>query len=188
MADSKKELSTLDQLAIMMVQTQQVWQLASDNDWPENLRAIHSSLDKKKEEFAAKHWPKEMSIIGSLPIDDDRSHYDIDDQIDQVFSNTEVNSDSESGMFCVYVVEDKVEEVTTWLKKYWPALQFKVHDNDQAATPFCNSTAAESHVKENNIEVDPIIGQEIFDKIASYDQQIKLLEGEKELYVKSISV
>ena len=186
MEDKKKELTPVDQLAIMMVQTQQVWQLASDNDWPDNLRALHKEFDTKQSEFAKEHFPAQHSIIGSLPNDDDRSHYDIDDQIDNHFDKKKVQTDSESGMFAVYMAEDMVDEVKTWLKENWPTLEYKVHKDDDSMSPLFNSTAAEKHVKDNNLEVEPPIAQEVYDKIKDFDLQIGLLQGEKERYIKSI--
>jgi hypothetical protein len=188
MSAPTKELSVLDQLAILMVQEEQIWQLCSDNDWPDNLRAVHTAACEKTQDFANQHFGVQYSFIGSLPDDDDRSHYDIDDQIDKHFDKKTVQADSESGMFAVYVAEEMLSEVESWLNENWPTLKYKVTKDDDAVKPLVNWHAARKHVEDNNLVVESLIGQEIYDKISSFDRQIKLLEGEKECYIKSIQI
>lgn len=144
MSKAQERLQAQIKYARAHVLESQAWEVARERDAFDSptYKTCVASLDytKKKamDEFAAAggHLVNRQ-IIGWLDMEDERSHYDIDDLLRNRFGDDpEVVTDSESGMFCCLFSRRREAKIVQLIQQNFPLLRYGEVDDCDPVMPF----------------------------------------------------
>ena len=178
-----------DKFAVLYVQEARFWEVCNKVGWPDSMLEDYRKVCKVATDFGEANFPRKITIMGTQH-DENISHYDMDQAIDEKFgkSNEDITTDSESGGFYCYVAKPKLEEVLAFIEDKFPGFKTSTSD-DGFKNPFVNWSDAENYVKEKGLEVPRAYSDELLAKsveIGSIDKQIKDLEEQKEKLIGNI--
>ena len=183
---------TKSKFAILYAQESMFWQLCSDNNWPAGLQERYRAFCKKVEE-AANSFSNSLNIeFHGVEQDEDISHHDIDKALKAAFKS-KVSTDSESGCFFAYCNTKHRKDITTWLTKNFPTLDFSsyVVDADSVQNPyFGNWNEAEAFCKKKGLKVtmpkEANVDTKALKEVSEIEKQIAELEAKKNGLISSL--
>ena len=187
---SEKEIK--DYYAVLMVQDSELWHFGHKINWPKNVKEKYKIFNKKLQNFEKENFSPLISMNGYCD-NDDIGHYEIDEAIEKKFSievkNGEIQTDSEGGGFYCYFLKKHSNKLSKFLNKKYPDLNYEIDEESNGTLkPFRNWSSAEKYVKENNIKVDKLINNSLFDKINEFDEKLKNIKKEKQNFINSIKI